>query len=224
MLAIRKGLRKVKGQGQEKCLAKGKALAKAVKASSPSSMFGPQRSKVQGKNRNFLAKKSWSQCRAKIMRFLSCTAVESPDLAEADTVTTIHIHTDKPELESIWGNLRSVSETNLEKLSMEYAPLNIESESAHVLRYAEGAHNRVAIIQYGPTKTKGCIRIPACGWGFNWTETDKLMLERSAIMMQYLKTHTAMPIPTIIHFEVELINIIGAPYMIMEHMEGQTPL
>jgi hypothetical protein len=43
-------------------------------------------------------------------------------------------------------------------------------------------------------------------------------------MMQYLKTHAAMPIPGIIHYDVELTNIIGALYMIMEHIEGQAPL
>jgi hypothetical protein len=224
MIGIRKGLAKV-----------GKVLWMPFKSTHRSS-------KSQVQKRNSQKKKLLGQRCVRVKCFFLRNVRESPDLVEevgdvlstqdlqnpslslAISKLTTSILGNEPELDPIWGNLRSLSEADLEKLAMEHAPSNAKIESAHVLRYAEGANNRVVIIQYEPNKTKCCIRIPACGWGDKWTETDKVMLERSARTMRYVKSHTAMPIPNIVHYNVELNNTISAPYMIMEYIEGQAPL
>lgn len=126
-------------------------------------------------------------------------------------------------VDPIWGPLLALPEAGLEALAMQHAPSS-STKSAHVLRYAEGRNNRLAIMQYGSSSAKCVIRIPACGWKGKWTENDKVTLERSAENMKYLKLHTSMPIPSVIDYDVEIDNILGAPYMILEYIEGKQPL
>lgn len=126
-------------------------------------------------------------------------------------------------VDPIWRPLHALPEAGLEALAMQHAPSS-STKSAHVLRYAKGSNNRLAIMQYEPNSAKCIIRIPACGWKGKWTETDKVTLERSAETMKYLKLHTSMPIPSVIDYNVEIENILGAPYMVLEYIEGKQPL
>lgn len=124
---------------------------------------------------------------------------------------------------AIWGPPLSWPETKLEALAMKHAP-SPSITSAHVFRYAKGRNNRIAVMRFEPSGEKCVIRTPACGWGSMWTENDKVTLEQSAETMRYLRGKTKIPIPKVIGYDVEISNTLGAPYIILEYIEGVNPL
>lgn len=144
----------------------------------------------------------------------------SPSLLHDPDITLIG---DDEGTRAILATICPWPEAKLEALAMEHIP-SPAITSARLLRFAKGRKDRIAILQYEPSGGKCVIRTPAGGWQSRWTANDKLTLERSAETMRYLKGKTRIPIPTVIGYDVEALNTLGAPYMILDYVEGEDPL
>ncbi|TID26369.1 aminoglycoside phosphotransferase protein [Venturia nashicola] len=139
----------------------------------------------------------------------------NPSLLNDPDVTLVGDEGDR----DICGSLNTWPEANLEALAMEHAS-SPSITSAHGVRYVKGRNNHIAIMRYEPSGDKCVIRMPTCGWGPKWTEKDQIGLERSSETMRYLKGRTKIPIPSIIGYDVKRTNTLGAPYMLLEYIEG----
>ncbi|RDI81103.1 hypothetical protein Vi05172_g8977 [Venturia inaequalis] len=142
---------------------------------------------------------------------------------DSKTPTETVFSEDKNIKNPIWGPIKQILNQDFETLAMTYAPHG--AEKAVVIGCKSGLHNRVVIIEYQPTtlQIKRCIRVPASGWKGRWSELDKFQMKRSIDVMVFVGKNTSMPIPEIIHWDVELDNAIQAPYSLMSFMEGQAP-
>ncbi|KAE9978302.1 hypothetical protein BLS_000723 [Venturia inaequalis] len=149
------------------------------------------------------------------------SADESSISSHADPDDTL-IGDDEGE-RAIWGPPLFSPDAKLEALAMEYAPSQLTT-SAHVVRWTKGHNSNIAVMQYEPSGGKCVIKIPACGWGSKWTENDKTTLERFAETMRYVKGKTKIAIPAVLGYDAEVSNTMGAPYMILEFIDGQDPL
>lgn len=89
-----------------------------------------------------------------------------------------------------------------------------------VLHTLQGVFNVVYTIQFGD-ETKVCIRIPKCGRPGSWMYADKERLRAEALTMQFIARHTIAPIPRIYYFDASLENELGAPFILMEFIEGK---
>ncbi|QDS71166.1 hypothetical protein FKW77_010086 [Venturia effusa] len=120
-----------------------------------------------------------------------------------------------------WGTVNLISPEAVEKLAMEHAPLG--AENVVYIGDTAGQHNRVFLVEFRPNREQRILRIPASGWMGKWCEKDKYQLTRTNNIMRYLKDNTEVPVPKVFYWDVELDNSIGAPYTIMERVNGMEP-
>lgn len=153
----------------------------------------------------------------------SPTAVDGPQNPTTSDASSIAEETvdQDPELDPIWGPIKSLPVDAIEKLAMEYAPIGAFGVS--FLGAQSGLNNDVSLVKYHPGKEKRCIRVPASGWDGKWSQEDKDQLTRSNNIMRYLRKHTAIPVPEIFHWDTELDNHIGAPFTVMAFVDGESP-
>ncbi|KAF2494322.1 hypothetical protein BU16DRAFT_70931 [Lophium mytilinum] len=92
--------------------------------------------------------------------------------------------------------------------------------TAIVKLHAEGFNNRAFIIRYNDGWDV-CVRIPACGWGDNWSEMHAKNFLSQACTVRYIRENSQMRIPDMLHVNNTLKNAMKAPYMIMTAVDGR---
>ncbi|EHK99663.1 putative Altered inheritance of mitochondria protein 9, mitochondrial [Glarea lozoyensis 74030] len=69
---------------------------------------------------------------------------------------------------------------------------------------------------------KSIVRVPAHGWGNKFDQRHKDSLRSQVFTLQLIRSKTSIPVPEILDFSTESSNIIGAPYMVMSFLPGQS--
>jgi len=82
-------------------------------------------------------------------------------------------------------------------------------------------YNLVYIVQFDDG-IKYVVRVPAIGRGDRLTETAKSSLRSQALTMRFIRRETMAPLPDIYAFDTTTENEIGAPYMVMSFIPGDT--
>lgn len=91
---------------------------------------------------------------------------------------------------------------------------------AKVIARNAGFNNCTYIVEF-IDKFKLCIRIPACGWGNNWTEVDASQMRNSAFVLDFLRrTNSHFPVPKVFEVSASRNNGFLAPYTIMSFVGG----
>lgn len=98
---------------------------------------------------------------------------------------------------------------------------NTTSSSGCLVRRIGGSYNLVHIIQLDDD-FKLVIRIPATGWGDGLTATAAHAMESQVDTLRLIASMTAIPVPQVYGFDTTTSNVIGAPYICMSLVPGQT--
>ncbi|KAM7209875.1 Protein kinase-like domain containing protein [Rhypophila decipiens] len=121
-----------------------------------------------------------------------------------------------------FGPLLSIPESSLVNLAMKTRAevLNTTSLSGRLVRRIGGSYNLVHIIQLDDFKL--VIRIPATAWGDGLTATAAHAMESQIATLRLIASKTAIPVPQVYAFDTTTSNAIGAPYICMNFIPGQT--
>jgi hypothetical protein len=85
-------------------------------------------------------------------------------------------------------------------------PIYGSSNLVHVLRFADGV--------------KWVARIPVNGVPERYTNEESHALRSEALTMRFIKRMTTIPLPEVYDFDSDVGSVIGAPYMLMNFVEG----
>lgn len=94
------------------------------------------------------------------------------------------------------------------------------SYGGHLVQALSGSYNLIRVIQLDGTKM--VIRIPRIGQSGDLQQPAKAALESHVYTLQYIKAHTIIPVPEILHYDTTANNEIGAPYIAMSYISGRT--
>jgi len=83
-----------------------------------------------------------------------------------------------------------------------------------------GSFNLLYTLQFSDGM-KWVVRIPAPGEQGLFTPTSSRFIRSDAMTMSFIRQNTNIPIPEIFDFDETVDNEIGAPYMMMEFVEGK---
>lgn len=125
-------------------------------------------------------------------------------------------------LESIFGPLLSISDESLVALVSNVLKTTLHKKppfAGRVLSRQNGSYNLVHILEFDGLP-KYVVRVPATGWGGQFTETVQRSFTSQALTMRFIKKETATPIPEVHYFDTTSENEIGAPYMVMSFVPG----
>lgn len=122
-----------------------------------------------------------------------------------------------------FGPLLDIPESALVNLATKTRAdiLHTTSSSGCLVRRIGGSYNLVHIIQLDED-FKLVIRIPATGWGDGITATAAHALESQVDTLRLIASRTAIPVPQVYGFDTTTSNVIGAPYICMSFVPGQT--
>ncbi|KAL5381646.1 hypothetical protein DPSP01_007094 [Paraphaeosphaeria sporulosa] len=101
---------------------------------------------------------------------------------------------------------------------------SITAEDCRVLGKSEGAYH--IVVSIGVTR-KGKLerymfRVPATGTAALWQQEDQYMTEREVELLRQIRRNTNVPVPNVIDYVAELLNILGAPWMLMDILPGNS--
>ncbi|KAF2812860.1 uncharacterized protein BDZ99DRAFT_381806, partial [Mytilinidion resinicola] len=82
-----------------------------------------------------------------------------------------------------------------------------------------GGYNTVYVVRF-TTGFQIVIKVPGMGQEGRWRPEDERNLCSEALTMRYIKKHTMVPIPEVYRYSATLGNEIGAPYIVIEFVEG----
>lgn len=124
-----------------------------------------------------------------------------------------------------WRPLHKISETALRELVLLYCDPSglVPINHTDVLYRTHGAYNYVVCVGLlqAAEISKYIVRIPGHGNKDSWTEEDAYNLDREVDTMMYVAQETDVPIPRVYGNSNTCDNSIGAPFIIMEHIEGE---
>ncbi|KAF2099026.1 hypothetical protein NA57DRAFT_56654 [Rhizodiscina lignyota] len=130
----------------------------------------------------------------------------------------------------IWGPVLHIPDERYIALALKHGPICVPCEDgwfkateARVIGHTRGASNRITFIEYNdPDNTRIVVRVPSCGWRRVWMPIDGEAIVNQVKVMKYLKRKTGIPIPEVISYDTTIDdNVLGAPYIMMECMEGE---
>ncbi|KAF2494319.1 hypothetical protein BU16DRAFT_540797 [Lophium mytilinum] len=122
-----------------------------------------------------------------------------------------------------WGPTSNISYEALKSLALnvldpngELGGLGVELDCKK-----QGAYHTAYILK-AANGSKIVIKVPATGHMARWSKTDACNLRTEALTMRYIrmKTNGKFPVPDVYRYSTVLENEIGAPYIVMEAMEG----
>jgi len=64
------------------------------------------------------------------------------------------------------------------------------------------------------------FKVPCNGYLPEWSEASERMLQSEANTMNFIRKHTTIPVPEVYAFDSRLDNVINAPYIAMEFIDG----
>ncbi|KAK4159555.1 kinase-like domain-containing protein [Cladorrhinum sp. PSN259] len=130
---------------------------------------------------------------------------------------------DELDLET-FGPLLNIPESSLVHLATQIRAADISttsSASGRLVRRIGGSYNLVHIIQFDDG-FQLIIRIPATGWGEGITATATNAIESHVVTLRLIASRTTIPVPQVYSFDTTASNAIGAPYICMSFISGQT--
>ncbi|KAF2450817.1 hypothetical protein P171DRAFT_503564 [Karstenula rhodostoma CBS 690.94] len=100
----------------------------------------------------------------------------------------------------------------------------ITAEDCKVLGKTEGAYH--VVVSIGVTR-KGNLeryifRVPANGTAALWRQEDRYMMEREVELLRQIRRNTDIPVPNVIAYNTELLNTLGAPWMLTDMLPGNS--
>ncbi|PGH15954.1 hypothetical protein AJ79_02121 [Helicocarpus griseus UAMH5409] len=128
------------------------------------------------------------------------------------------------ELQHLFGNLLSIPDASFASLASSICRRTDEGQghgSARVISRLSGSYNLIRIVEFDDQE-KYVVRLPATGWGERFTESARLAFESQVVTMYFLREHTKIPVPEVYAFDASRDNEIGAPYIVMSPIPGET--
>ncbi|KAF2493896.1 hypothetical protein BU16DRAFT_619104 [Lophium mytilinum] len=120
-----------------------------------------------------------------------------------------------------WGRTSDIPSTDLRRLASKV--LDPEGQlgglGVWVSSKKQGSYNTVYIVQF-IHGYKLAIKVPSAGHASRWRKEDASNLRSEALTMQYIRKNTKVPVPDVYRYSTVLENEIGAPYIVMDAMEG----
>jgi serine/threonine protein kinase len=125
--------------------------------------------------------------------------------------------------------IRSITRTSLEDLVLKalYTGNELNPRTCRITHRKEGSFHHCVFFRVKTgdwLEHKYVLKIPAHGTAEHWHAGDAFMLRNEAVLMQHIRHHTECPVPEIIAFDETLNNSIGAPYILMEKIDGMSAL
>ena len=123
-----------------------------------------------------------------------------------------------------WGPTRNIALESLASLVERHAVAihgNLQPGRCSLLLRRNGVYNSAYILEF-ENGTNVCVRVPACGWSERWNEKDAKLLRSTALVMRLIARRTTVPLPTVIAYDTTLANEIGAPFLLMTYLEGNS--
>jgi len=133
--------------------------------------------------------------------------------------------TDEDSDAETFGPLLHIPEASLVKLAMQIRAdvfhMTSCSSSSRLVDRISGSYNLVHIIQLD-SDLQLVIRIPATGWGARLTPPAAAAIESQLATLRLIASKTTIPVPQVYAFDTTTNNAIGAPYICMSFLPGQT--
>lgn len=133
----------------------------------------------------------------------------------------------KDKNKRIWGPIPEIPKEAYVELALKYGPIGVFDEDGHFVRTTakvtqqmNGSNNVVCIVQYDDG-SKVAIKVPACGWGKKWMKADEESMRNQVNTIQYIRRKTDFPVPTVVAWDATMNSCFGAPFIIMECLEGK---
>ncbi|RPB20353.1 hypothetical protein L211DRAFT_524223 [Terfezia boudieri ATCC MYA-4762] len=131
------------------------------------------------------------------------------------------------ELESFRPLLSHLRLENLPELatSLKTAQLGADASTSSPLTCTvspqplTGANNILYRVRFSDSST-WIFKIPCIGYLPEWSEVSGRKLRSEANTMNFIRKHTTIPVPEVYAFDSRLDNVINAPYIAMEFIDG----
>jgi aminoglycoside phosphotransferase (APT) family kinase protein len=122
----------------------------------------------------------------------------------------------------VFGPLATIPEDDLIALASRIGSqvLRISTNNAKIVKRVSGSYNIVHIIELEIMKL--VIRVPATGWGAGMTKTAADALASQVAVMRLVRQKTKAPVPEIYDWDPTNNNEIGAPFICMAFLPGET--
>lgn len=96
----------------------------------------------------------------------------------------------------------------------------ISTSAGSLIARIGGSYNLVHVVQLDDFKL--VIRVPATGWGSGMTTAAAHALESQVATLRLIASKTTIPVPEIYAIDTTKDNEIGAPYVCMSFISGET--
>jgi len=129
---------------------------------------------------------------------------------------------DEPSQE-VFGWLLSITVGDMTRLAsrIRHRVLHASTSTSRLVARVAGPFNLVHIVELDHLKR--VIRVPAStGSGDGMTKTAARALESQVTVMRLIAKETRIPVPTVYEFDTSSDNDIGAPYICMSFVSGDT--
>ncbi|SPJ82283.1 uncharacterized protein FTOL_09688 [Fusarium torulosum] len=122
----------------------------------------------------------------------------------------------------VFGPLARIPEDDIIALASRIGSqvLCVSTNNAKLVKRVSGSYNIVHIIELETMKL--VIRVPATGWGAGMTKTAADALASQAAVMRLVRQKTKAPVPEIYDWDPTNNNEIGAPFICMAFLPGET--
>ncbi|KAM0249624.1 hypothetical protein ACHAP5_002750 [Fusarium lateritium] len=122
----------------------------------------------------------------------------------------------------VFGPLATIPEDQLIALAFRVGSqvLRVSTNNAKLVKRVSGSYNIVHIIELDTMKL--VIRVPATGWGAGMTKTASDALASQVAVMRLVRQKTKAPVPEIYDWDPTNNNEIGAPFICMSFLPGET--
>ncbi|KAH7138386.1 hypothetical protein B0J11DRAFT_450577 [Dendryphion nanum] len=124
-----------------------------------------------------------------------------------------------------WGPIPKIPDAAfIELIKRRLAPEQSDLKEIEVYGETAGSFNAIKFIRFNGRYV--IVKVPSSGWGSRWTEDRAYILRSEVETMKMIhdKTEGDFPVPLVLDFDDTLRNEICAPYIIMEHMHGNSAL
>ncbi|KAM0209799.1 hypothetical protein ACHAPQ_002727 [Fusarium lateritium] len=122
----------------------------------------------------------------------------------------------------VFGPLATISEDSLVALASRIGNqvLHVSTNNAKFVKRVCGSYNIVHVIELETTKL--VIRVPATGWDAGMTKTAADALASQVATMRLIRQKTEAPVPEVYDWDPTNNNEIGAPFICMAFLPGET--
>ncbi|KAG5664345.1 hypothetical protein KAF25_008079 [Fusarium avenaceum] len=122
----------------------------------------------------------------------------------------------------VFGPLATIPEDHLIALAFRIGSqmLRVSIDNAKLVKRVSGSYNIVHIIELETLKL--VIRVPATGWGAGVTKTAADALASQVAVMRLVRQKTKAHVPEIYDWDPTINNEIGAPFICMAFLLGET--